>query len=74
MRGWPSSTSPGNEPGQGELADDYGKSPGYDRHGKLAQTGIPHRCDGTTHTGVPAEGRGRARRAAEAPGIAGRHG
>ena len=58
MRVWPSSTSPGNEPSQGELADDYGKSPGYDGHGKLAQTGIPQRCGGTTHTGIPAEARG----------------
>ena len=34
----------------------------------------PHRCGGTTRTGIPSEARDRARRAAEAPGIAGRHG
>ena len=45
-----------DQPGQGELADDYGKSPGYYEHGMLAQTDIPHRCGGTTHTGIPAKG------------------
>ena len=71
---WPPSTSPSNGPRQGEVADDYGKPQGYDEHGMLAQTDIPHRCGGTTYTGIPAEARDRARRAAEARGIAGRHG